>query len=257
MTHPIGSPDDNKKVLVWDLPMRFFHFGFAFCCTAALAIAFLTDGHSPLFRYHMLFGVAACFFVVLRLAIGLLGGRNSLRELLFSPVEAMRYFAGVLTGTAKRYAVHNPGTALAALGMFAVTGLLAFTGSQNATDESFKEPHEILAYVLGALVAAHLLGIAIHTLRHRENISAAMATGRKVAPGSPNLTSSRPLLATVLALVSAAWIWALFASFNPSKGTATVPMLGKTLDLGESGEGGDDGETPEQGRGREEHEHDD
>lgn len=214
--------------------MRLFHLGFAFSCSAALAIAFFADKESPIFPYHMLFGITACFFVVVRIVLGIAGGpHNGLKELFFSPIETARYFFGVFTGRAKRYAVHNPGTAAAALGMFAVTGLLAFTGIKNTTDEQFGEPHEIMAYALVALVAAHLLGLAIHTFRYRENIGLAMLTGRKFAPASSALASSRPAFAAVLALASAAWIWALFASYNRATGFAKVPLIGQSLYLGE------------------------
>lgn len=230
----------HTKVLAWDLPMRFFHLGFAACCTAALAIAFFADKESAIFPYHMLLGITACFFLVVRIVLGVAGGpRNGLKELFFSPLETARYFAGVFTGRAQRYAAHNPGTAAAALGMFAVTALLAFTGIKNTTDESFGEPHEVLAYALVALVAAHLLGLAIHTLRHRENIGFAMVSGRKVAPASTALETSRPVFAVVLAVASAAWIWALFASYDRATGFAKVPLLGQSLYLGEPEEEGE------------------
>ena len=46
-----------KKISVYDLPTRFFHWLFASLFIAAFAIAKTVDDESPLFSYHMLAGL--------------------------------------------------------------------------------------------------------------------------------------------------------------------------------------------------------
>ena len=66
-----------KKILVWDIPARLFHFAFAASITAAIAIGFLVDDDSPLFQLHMLFGIVALFLLLIRLIMGIVGSRYS------------------------------------------------------------------------------------------------------------------------------------------------------------------------------------
>ena len=129
---PRGIPQQEahlNKVLIWDVPIRVFHWLFALCCVAALGLALVGEDSSRLFGLHMVFGIAAAFLLVIRIAIGILGGRNNrLRTMLFSPRETMAYLAGIVTGSAPRYPVHNPATSLVALVMFAFVPILLWTG---------------------------------------------------------------------------------------------------------------------------------
>jgi cytochrome b len=77
----------------------------------------------------MVFGIAAVFLVVIRIVIGILGGRNNrLQTMLLSPRETLAYFIGLVTGSAPRCPVHNRATSLVALAMFACVPILLWTG---------------------------------------------------------------------------------------------------------------------------------
>jgi cytochrome b len=218
-------------VLIWDAPIRVFHWLFALCCVAALALALGGDGSALLFGLHMVFGIAAAFLLIIRIVIGILGGRhNRLRTMVFSPRETLAYFSGIVTGSAPRYPVHNPATSLVALVMFAFVPILLWTGlvpEREAADEL----HALLAYALLVLIAAHLLGLVVHTLRHRENISTAMLTGRKNAPGAKALPTAQQAWGAALLVASLVWMGLLFASYDTTAEVVTLPVIGTTIHL--------------------------
>lgn len=230
-----------NKILVWDLPTRFFHWAFALCVTAAFFFATAVGEHSPLFPLHMIFGIAATFLLVLRVALGLLGSRHS-RFVNFPlhPGEAARYFVGALTGGARRYVGHNPGSALAALAMFVLVPLVTFTGL-GGDGEAFEETHEFLAYALLAVIGAHLLGLILHGIRHRENIAASMVNGRKETDATEIPAREHRLVGVVFAAVATTWIAALILSYDANASTVRLPVIGTTIQLGEN-EGGEDEE---------------
>ncbi len=233
-----------KKIIVWDLPIRLFHLIFAGSLTASLAIGFLVDDDSSLFQFHMLFGLVAAASLVLRLILGLFGSRhNRFTALPLSRIEAVRYFTGVITGSARRFIGHNPGTAIAALVMFALVPLLIASGI-GWLDVDL---HEGLAIALLVVVGAHLAGIIWHTVRHREPIALSMVTGRKDGPEGEGLKSSHPAWATAMFAASVAWIAALFANHDAKAATVKLPVIGSVLHLGENK--GD--EDSERGEGRE------
>jgi cytochrome b len=231
---PLGLPQreaDSGTVLIWDVPIRVFHVLFALCCVAAMGLAVVGEDSERLFALHMAFGIAAAFLLMLRVAIGVIGGRhNRLRTMLFSPRETLGYFAGIATGSAPRYGVHNPATSLVALTMFVIVPILLWTGlapGRAAADEI----HAVLAHVLSALMAAHLVGLAVHTLRHGENISAAMVTGRKRAAPTLALPTGRPGWGAALLASSLVWMGLLVASYDATLQTVRLPVVGTTIYL--------------------------
>lgn len=228
------------KILVWDLPLRVFHWGFAACVAGALAIALIAGDHHPAFAIHAILGLTACALVLVRLVLGVAGSRhNRLAGLFFTPAALVGYLRSAAVGAGDRHVAHNPAAATAALGMFAALFGLALTGLPLA-GKAGKEVHEVLAWTMLGLVVAHLAGLAAHTLRHRENIGLSMVTGRKVGPAAEGLRSAQPLAAGVVVLVVGAWFGALLAGHDADRRTVTLPLLGLTLEVGENERDGDD-----------------
>ncbi|HEY9250685.1 MAG TPA: cytochrome b/b6 domain-containing protein [Rariglobus sp.] len=235
-----------KKIIVWDLPIRVFHFVFAGSLSAALAIGFLVDDDSPLFQFHMLFGLVAAAALVLRLVLGVVGSRyNRFTALPLKPGEVVRYFAGAVTGSARRYIGHNPGAAVAALTMFALVPLLIASGIGWLDDDL----HEGLAIALLVVIGGHLAGLVWHTVRHREAIALSMVTGRKDGPEGEGLTSAHPVWAGAILAAGVAWITALFANHDAKAATVKLPLIGTVISLGENegNEGEEHGDHREHG----------
>jgi cytochrome b len=246
-----------KRILVWDLSVRLLHWALAGSVGAAMAIGFLADDDSPLFRLHMLFGVVAVFIVVLRLVWGLVGDRHArLVNFPLHPREVLGYAKDVIFKKTRRYAGNNPGSALAAVLMFLLVPALMISGGAFGRGEA-EELHESLAWALLAVVVLHLSGLAWHTIRHRENIATAMITGTKPGDPADALPSARPLPALVLLLAGGAWISALFANNTPGNANLRLPLTSTSIRLGESGNE-DHGKTKHTRREhREEHDDDD
>lgn len=234
-----------KPILVLDIPARLFHWAFAASLSASLAVAFVMEGNKQFFRLHMLFGIIALFLLGVRIVMGFAGSRYSrFSSFPLKPGEVLDYMKSALFGKTKLYAGNNPGSASAAVIMFLLVPALFITGVWMR-GEMFEEVHELLAWSLIAVIMLHLLGLAWHTIRHRENISLVMITGRK--PGLPENGISSPRLAwgVVMLIVTAGWVAALFGNYNPTKASVQLPVIGVTVPLGEEtsakrGHGGSD-----------------
>ena len=90
-----GQP--GATVLVWDLPARVCHWGFALSMSASLAVAFYFNPENALFKYHMVLGLVAGWFLAIRIGLGFFGGAQSRwRAFVHPPSRTARYFADVL-----------------------------------------------------------------------------------------------------------------------------------------------------------------
>ena len=248
-----------RRILVWDLPVRLFHWALAGSFVAAFAVANLVDDESAAFAVHMLLGGVMAFMVLLRLVWGFVGTRWArFGSFVVSPKALFAYVGGALSGGGRRYTGHNPGSSIAALLMFgfilglAVTGILMGNGSDAA-----KEVHEFLAWAMVAVIGAHVVGIAWHTLRHRENIALSMVDGRKQAEPSRAIASARPWAALAFVVLTALWTAGLVGGYDGASGRVTLPLIGQTLHVGEGEEHEGEGRGAYGERGHEGREEDD
>ncbi len=228
----------TNKILVWDLSTRVLHWALAISLSASLGIALLVDCENPDFQYHMIFGLVAVFVVLLRIILGLLGSRHArFANFPLKPREIIGYFGSVLRAHSSNYAGNNPGAASAAIGMFLLVPLIVISGVY-IDKEAAEGLHSVLAYILLAVIGAHVSGLLLHTLRHKENIAASMITGKKAAAPKDGIRSAYPVTGVLVALALVAWTTALFRGHNPKAGTVQIPLLGKTITLsGEEGKG--------------------
>lgn len=249
-----------STTLIWDAPVRVGHALLAGTVCAAAGLAFLTDEHSALFPWHMLLGLMAVPVVGFRLVWLVLGTRHArLGGLVHSPRSTAAYFVGLLRGRPVAHAGHNPGSAPAIVLMLGLTAALAITGvmmaragGEGGVLKELKEVHEVCATALLVVIGLHLAGVLVHTVLHRELIALSMVTGRKRADPHQAITGTHRLAAAALVAGTGLFAWQLAGSFNPATGTATLPVLGWNLTLGEANEGASGG-----GRGGAEGDHDD
>ncbi|HML94793.1 MAG TPA: cytochrome b/b6 domain-containing protein [Thermodesulfobacteriota bacterium] len=233
-----------KKIFVYDLPTRFFHWLFAFLFVAAFAIAKTVDDESPLFSYHMLAGIAIAFLLVLRFIWGFIGTTYArFSSFKLNPIELIVYFKDAVVSRTKSYLGHNPASSYAAVIMFAcaiglaVSGILMANGGENDTLE---ELHELLANIFLISVIIHVAGIVFHHLKKRDSLWSSMLDGKKkTGSGAPGIAGTRPVAGLLLVVLFVSWLGYLAANYDSS--TRTLNILGTELRLGEAEHGAEGG----------------
>ncbi len=227
-----------KRILVWDLPVRLFHWLFAGAIVAAFVIGQTVDDESAAFAVHMLLGLVAGFMVALRVLWGVVGTRHArFADFSFRPSALLRYLKSTLSRSGERHTGHNPATSWAAIAMFALVLGLGATGlAMGAGVEAAEEAHEVLAWALIAVAGGHVAGVVWHTIRHRENIALGMVDGRKVGDEAQAIRSTRPIAAVVALALTGGVAGVLFQGYDAATGVVTLPLGGAQLQLGEGDE---------------------
>lgn len=226
-----------KNVLVWDLPLRLFHWLFATSFASALVIATTTDDDGATFPLHALFGITAVFLVAFRLVWGFAGTRHArFTSFALHPSRLLRYMVDASAGRAgERYAGHNPATSYFALQMFVVVLGLGLTGFLLGRGrEEVKDLHEVLAWVGAALSVLHLAGLAWHTVRHRELVAVSMITGSKWADPAKAIPSHNFGAAALLVLLTGGCAAAVVNAYDPASRQLRLPLTGTVLTIGEN-----------------------
>lgn len=226
------------SVRVYDLPTRVFHWLFAGLFITAFSIANLVDDESLRFPLHMLAGLGLVFVVLLRLLWSAVGTRHArLSDLALAPRQLLGYLKGVLSGGGRLWAGHNPASSWAALAMVLLALSLGVTGVMMATgNESVEDVHELLANGFLAVVLLHLAGLAIHALRHRDRLPAAMVTGGKQGlPADEAPVAARPVAAFAMLALAGLFGGYLWQHYDAQ--ARTLDLAGYTLALGEGEEG--------------------
>jgi cytochrome b len=195
-----------RKILVWDLPTRVFHW----LLVMAFAGAFLTADSERQRSLHVLFGVTMLVLIAFRLLWGVAGTRYArFSSFAFGPRTVLRYLRSVATLGGARHLGHTPAGSWAIWLMLGLGLAVGVTGYAAHADgpEWLEETHGALAWTLLAVVGVHVVGVALSSLLHRENLVGAMITGRKRGEPSQAIGGSRWLVAAALAaLVLAVWL---------------------------------------------------
>ena len=203
----------TTRFRVWDGGVRIVHWSLVIAVGTALVLGFL--GPKRLLDWHVWAGYTAAALVAFRVIWGF-SGTTFARFSTFPPsIASVR---GHLSGRHAPGYGHNPLGALMVYALLAivlalaVTGLLTLGGVVRqgplaawvsyAAGRSIKESHEWLGWGMLALVALHIGGVILESVRERENLARAMATGwkrrRDDLPGSGTAVSPPAWWATSL-----------------------------------------------------------
>jgi cytochrome b len=172
----------QPTISVWDPLVRIFHWSLV----ASFAVAWLTgDEWMSLHEYA---GYAAGALVVLRLIYGIAGPHYArFSQFVRRPAATFLYARDIIFNREQRYIGHNPLGALMVLALLGAIAMTSLSGWLMTTDtywgvEWVEELHEVFANGMLALVALHVLGVVLSSVRHQENLFRSMITGRKQAP---------------------------------------------------------------------------
>lgn len=238
-----------KKILIYDLPIRLFHWSFAAFFLCAILISKLGDDDSPIYAYHMLAGIMLVFLVCLRFLWGLVGSKNArFTAFPLNPLSLFEYLKGVFQGGAKRWAAYQPASAWAALTMMFLALGLGVTGYFMTTGQgkSYKEIHELFANAFIVVVLFHLAGLVLHTLRHRDWIALSMLNGKKSEVSEESaIPSARPIVGIVSLVLLLSFGMNLYKNYDSN--TRKLNFFGITLNLGENENEGAEGAEGKEG----------
>jgi cytochrome b len=169
-------------IRVWDPLVRAFHWMLAL----SFAVAWFSSEHSG--RLHELAGYAAGVLVLARVAWGYFGsGYARFSQFMQPPAAVAAYLRSIATGAERRHIGHNPAGGAMIIVLLASIMATAATGWMLTTDTfwgslAVQRVHSILAHGVLLLVLVHLGGVALASVRHRENLVRAMVIGDKRAP---------------------------------------------------------------------------
>lgn len=171
--------DMQGTVRVWDPLLRVLHWGLVI----SVALAWWA-GESRL-ALHARVGYMALAIVVVRTVWGLFGSRHArFSDFVHGPRAVLGYAKRIAGGREERHLGHNPlggwmvVLLLACLAVVCVSGILYTTDAFWGV-EWVEETHRASAWTLVGLIALHVAGVIFTSLRHRENLVAAMFSGRK------------------------------------------------------------------------------
>lgn len=209
----------TEKVLVWDLPVRIFHW----TLVLAFAGAFVTDRLGvAYFKYHVWCGYTVLVLVAFRLVWGFVGTRHAR---FFNFLRGPKAILSYVRGSEKHGAGHNPLGALMVVVLLigllvqAVTGLFGndeifnvgplYGYISNELSLSLTSLHRKLFYWIAGAIGFHILAVIFYRVFKKEKLIEAMFTGRKstVARAEGIATSRIYLAVAIVIIVSALLVW--------------------------------------------------
>lgn len=215
--------DGAPERLVWDLPVRLFHWLLVMLVAAAWLSA-----EAGWMEIHFYVGYAIATLLLFRLAWGVAGPRYArFGSFLAGPRRTFAYLRGWLAGAAEEPAGHTPAGGWMIFALLALLALQVASGMINSHDgldtgpwywaasadlrDLAEDVHETGFDVLLVLVATHVAAVLLYLWRPGINLVRAMFTGRKRTT-EPGIPGSRLPLALLLAAAAAAGTWFLVSS---------------------------------------------
>jgi cytochrome b len=221
---PVTSParPPRRLELVWDLPVRLFHW----LVVVLVGAAYVTVRLNWI-DWHVRIGETLLALVLFRLLWGCFGSETArFRNFLASPVAALRHLRHVFRRDPDVQVGHNPAGGWMVLLLLALllgetlSGLYVYNdvADEGPLSEWVPAPianaistlHAVLWDALLAAVILHVLAILLYAVVKGHNLLRPMVTGRKSLPAhipAPRMASAG--LALLLLLIAAAAVAAL------------------------------------------------
>jgi len=231
---------DAKRIALWDLPTRVFHWALVI-----LIVAAYTTGQigGAAIDWHARIGLTILGLVVFRLVWGLIGSTHARFASFFpTPSTVLAYLRGQWRGVG-----HNPLGAFSVFGMLALIMVQFGTGLFANDDIAFDGPlakliskelsdrltgiHLFSINLLIALVVLHLAAILYYVGFKKEKLIKPMINGWKVVePGAGESATGGGVIAFVVALLialaavyGASGAWLAKPAAAPASAPKTTP----------------------------------
>ena len=228
----------HRRVLVWDVPTRLFHW----LLVTATITAFVTGFIVPdwWLDVHRMAGYVIVALLIFRFVWAEFGSEYSrLGSFTYSPKETLGHLRAVLLLSPRQYIGHNPAGAAMIFALafvlcsLVLTGLLIEAGEEKigplagitsyAVGNVAKTVHPVLVVILVLMVAGHITGVIVESALTRENLVTTMITGYKFIPAGTTLPALRrprwrPALACWVVVVGASAMALTLLGRLPPKG---------------------------------------
>jgi len=223
----------NDKRLVWDLPLRLFHWLLALSILSSYLTAKTADFYWM--QIHMRLGYWTFGLILFRVIWGFVGPRHArFANFLPSPTKLFWYLKGFFGGKTIHSIGHNPMGSLMVVLMLALVAFQVFTGLFTSdgifTDGPYvgavdgdtamrlRLLHGFNFNLILAAISVHILAIILYRVVKKERLVGPMITGKKPAehvPEAEAIHSSQLPKAVLVALISALVVY-LVIHFAPA-----------------------------------------
>jgi len=211
-----GHSTTTKEI--WDLPTRLFHWVLVITITGSWLSRDVLH-----FQAHLFFGYLLFFLLLFRILWGFIGATYSQFRHFFYPWQDVKnHLQQVIEGEPSQYDGHNPAGSwmifllLGMLLLITITGIITLGGEEQSgplqtwvsisTGIFIHSIHQILAWLLLALISIHLAGVLIEQWISRRSLIRAMMVGHH----DRNRTSRQSqLIAIIITLIFPALSYSL------------------------------------------------
>lgn len=220
------------KRLVWDLPLRLFHWLFALAITASYITAKLGIDWM---QYHFYLGYLTLGLLLFRIIWGFIGPRHArFSSFLEKPAAVWAYAKGMLDRHSHPSVGHNPVGGLMVILMLVLVAVQTTTGLfttdtiiwtgpyypsvSSATASLLSTAHNVNFNLILAAVGLHVLAIIYYRVFKKQSLVSAMFTGYKPAalvPENHAISSSQLLKALIVSAISSGVVYWVIANAPP------------------------------------------
>jgi len=218
-----------KEIIVWDWPIRLFHWLVVLMFTGLILSGKAEDDY---LQWHFYMGYALSTLLIARVLYGFIGSKYArFSHFITGPRKIVSYADSVIKGNKKEYLGHNPLGAMMVMALIFLLCIQWLTGLVNSDDIFWYGPlyewvsedtqtilskwHHRLPDILLGLVTLHIIAVLFHEIALKERLVRAMITGKKRLHSNYQQTieneevAKTPRLGVVLSLsVSLLWfIW--------------------------------------------------
>jgi cytochrome b len=206
------SKPHESSILVWDVPVRVFHWLLVFCFVGAYLSA-----ESERWRLvHVTLGYTMGGLLAFRVVWGLIGSRYArFTAFVRGPTAVLRYVRSLFSAHPEHHLGHNPAGAAAIVLLLLAGAAVVGSGWAVYNDVGghwLEDLHEGTSNLMVLLVVVHIAGVVMASWLHRENLVRAMLTGRKWGLSSQAIIRSSWIVAILIVLAAAGFWWQQWAA---------------------------------------------
>ena len=219
------TTESQRRLRIWDLPLRVFHWSLVACVAGAFLSIELAEDNPAFMPWHKSFGLAVLSLLLFRLVWGFVGGSHARFSHFVKGPAAILDYLRQFKSHRTPWIGHNPLGALSVLAMLA--SLLVQAGSGflmskwglllpivgESAMHLVRELHEANPGLLVALVALHLAAIAYYAIVRHDNLVHPMLSGKRKIPADLPAEDSQggsPLLGGLILALAALAVYALY-----------------------------------------------